>query len=213
MSSDEQDLRRSAALGAALRTNRRTFLGGGVAGLGALALGSLDPAFGGSPASGPKAKAKRVIYLFQSGAPSQFETLDPKPGLVDRFGVELPESVRQGQRLTTMTSGQSSFPIAPSKFGATRRGESGALMGDLLTHTGAIADKLCIVRSMVTEAINHDPAITFIQTGAQLFCPAFKKTPGLSLVGHRVGPLQVMRIRTALSIDNTHQFLARGTVQ
>ncbi len=173
MSSDEQDLRRSAALGAALRTNRRTFLGGGAAGLGALALGSLSPALGGAQvpgaqAPGAKARAKRVISLFQSGAPSQFETLDPKPGLVDQFGQELPESVRKGQRLTTMTSGQSSFPIAPSKFGATRRGESGALMGDLLTHTGAIADKLCIVRSMVTEAINHDPAMTFAQTGSQL---------------------------------------------
>ncbi|MDG1049428.1 MAG: DUF1501 domain-containing protein [Planctomycetota bacterium] len=168
MSSDEQDLRRSAALGAALRTNRRTFLGGGAAGLGALALGSLSPALGGAQAPGARAKAKRVISLFQSGAPSQFETLDPKPGLLDQFGQELPESVRKGQRLTTMTSGQSSFPIAPSKFGATRRGESGALMGDLLTHTGAIADKLCIVRSMVTEAINHDPAMTFAQTGSQL---------------------------------------------
>ena len=123
MSSDRRDLARGAALGAALRTNRRTFLGGGAAGLGALALGSLGRAAGAPAAplakaaphanATPAAKAKRVIYLFQSGAPSQFETLDPKPGLVDHFGEELPDSVRRGQRLTTMTSGQTAFPIAP----------------------------------------------------------------------------------------------------
>ena len=163
-----------------MSTNRRTFLRRGAVGLGAIALGALEQANArkGRQASGPPSefpsrahhapKAKRVIYLFLSGAPSQFETFDPKPGLVDQFGMELPESVRKGQRLTTMTSGQSGFPIAPSKFGAQPAPSTGAMMGDLMPHTRAIADRLCIVRSMVTEAINHDPAITFAQTGSQL---------------------------------------------
>ncbi|MEM9381231.1 MAG: DUF1501 domain-containing protein, partial [Planctomycetota bacterium] len=162
------------ALASAMGASRRTFLRGGAAGLGALALGALDRAAAG-PQEGARTdgthhapRAKRIIYLFQSGAPSQFETLDPKPGLVDRFGQELPESIRRGQRLTTMTSGQASFPVAPSKFGARRHGESGVLLGDLLPHTASIADRLCIVRTMWTDAINHDPAITFAQTGSQL---------------------------------------------
>lgn len=169
--------------------DRRKLLQRGAVGLGAIALASLENAAGrgrsqGSARAGFRAqpgqssvppelarhapKAKRVIYLFQSGAPSQFETLDPKPALVDRFGQDLPASVRQGQRLTTMTSGQSVFPIAPSKFGAAAAPGTGSLIGDLLPRTRAIADRLCIVRSMVTEAINHDPAITFAQTGSQL---------------------------------------------
>lgn len=154
--------------------DRRSFLQAGTVGLGSIALSALDRASGAAlPAQGPGGthhapKAKRVIYLFQSGAPSQFETLDPKPGLVDQFGQELPESIRKGQRLTTMTSGQAKFPMAPSKFGAQPAAGSGELMGDLLPHTRAIADRLCVVRSMVTEAINHDPAITFAQTGSQL---------------------------------------------
>ncbi|MEZ6017085.1 MAG: DUF1501 domain-containing protein [Planctomycetota bacterium] len=169
-------------LAAAQRFNRRAVLRGGGVGLGALALGALQrDARAGAPqapgaqqladaALGPHfaPKAKRVVYLFQSGAPSQFETWDPKPGLVDHFGVELPASVRMGQRLTTMTSGQTSFPVAPSKFGATARGANGTLVGDLLPYTGALVDRMCVVRSMVTDAINHDPAITFAQTGSQL---------------------------------------------
>lgn len=152
--------------------DRRQLLRSGAIGLGSIALGSLEGAraAGAGQAGGlhHAAKAKRVIYLFQSGAPSQFETLDPKPGLVDHFGEDLPESIRKGQRLTTMTSGQSSFPVAPSKFGAAPAESTGALLGDLIPHTRGIADRLCIVRSMVTEAINHDPAITFAQTGSQL---------------------------------------------
>jgi len=112
-------------------------------------------------------KAKRVIYLFQSGGPSQIELLDPKPGLVSRHGSELPDSIRMGQRLTGMTSGQKSFPVIASKYGFKPSGESGALISELLPHTGRIVDQLCLVRSMHTEAINHDPAITFLQTGSQ----------------------------------------------
>jgi uncharacterized protein (DUF1501 family) len=112
-------------------------------------------------------KAKRVIYLFQSGGPSQIELLDPKPDLVSRHGTELPDSIRMGQRLTGMTSGQKSFPVIASKYGFKPCGESGTMISELLPHTGRIIDKLCVVRSMLTEAINHDPAITFLQTGSQ----------------------------------------------
>ncbi len=157
--------------------NRRHFLQGAGAGLGALALNSLaghnsravaaavNTALG-KPHFEPK--AKRVVYLFQSGAPSQFETFDYKPKLRDLRGQELPASVRMGQRLTTMTSGQTTFPLAPSIFGFQKYGRQGAWMSDLMPYTAKMVDELCIVRSMYTEAINHDPAVTFFQTGSQL---------------------------------------------
>ncbi len=113
-------------------------------------------------------KAKRVIYLFQSGAPSQFETFDYKPALEKLRGQELPDSVRQGQRLTGMTSTQTSFPLVPSLFRFARHGESGAWVSELLPHTAKVVDDLCFVKTLHTEAINHDPAITFFQTGAQI---------------------------------------------
>jgi hypothetical protein len=113
-------------------------------------------------------RARRVIYLFQSGAPSQIDLFDPKPKLAALQGKELPDSVRKGQRLTGMTATQSSFPIAASKYKFARHGKSGALLSELLPHTAKVADRLCFVRSMHTEAINHDPAVTFFQTGAQL---------------------------------------------
>ena len=113
-------------------------------------------------------KAKRVILLFQSGAPSQLDLFDPKPKLADLRGTELPDSIRQGQRLTGMTSRQTSFPVAPSRFKFAQHGNSGAWLSELLPHTAAVADELCFVKSLYTEAINHDPAITFCQTGAQL---------------------------------------------
>jgi len=113
-------------------------------------------------------KAKRVIYLFQSGAPSQLDLFDYKPSLKDLRKSELPDSIRMGQRLTAMTATQASFPVAPTIFNFDRRGESGAWVSDLLPYTAGIADKLCFIRTMNTEAINHDPAITFFQTGAQL---------------------------------------------
>jgi len=112
-------------------------------------------------------KAKRVVYLFQSGGPSHLELLDEKPELRRLHGTELPDSIRQGQRLTGMTSGQSSFPVIAPKFGFHSCGQAGTRISNLLPHTGSVVDDICIVKSMFTEAINHDPAITFIQTGSQ----------------------------------------------
>jgi hypothetical protein len=112
-------------------------------------------------------RAKRVIYLFQSGGPSHLELFDYKPKLRELQGSELPDSIRQGQRLTGMTSAQKSFPVIASKFNFAQAGRHGAWISELLPHTATIADDLCIIRSMHTEAINHDPAITYIQTGSQ----------------------------------------------
>jgi hypothetical protein len=114
------------------------------------------------------ARAKRVIYLFQAGGPSQLETFDHKPVLKERHGEDLPDSVRQGQRLTGMSGNQSRLPLAASPFGFKPHGRSGTWVSDLLPHTAKVVDDLCVIRSMHTEAINHDPAITFFQTGAQL---------------------------------------------
>jgi hypothetical protein len=131
-------------------------------GLGAAAFSTL------SGATHHAAKAKRIIYLHQSGAPSQIDLFDPKPKLADRFGEELPDSIRRGQRLTGMTSNQKSFPVAPSKFRFARHGQSGQWLSELLPHMATVADEITVIRSMHTEAINHDPAITFIQTGSQI---------------------------------------------
>jgi hypothetical protein len=114
------------------------------------------------------AKAKRVIYLFMAGGPSQLETFDHKPLLQTRNGEQLPDSVRQGQRLTGMSGNQSSLPLAGAQFGFAQHGRNGAWVSDLLPQTAGIVDDLCIVRSMFTEAINHDPAITFFQSGSQI---------------------------------------------
>ncbi|MEM9353971.1 MAG: DUF1501 domain-containing protein [Planctomycetota bacterium] len=161
--------------------SRREFLSRASLGLGAAAFASLSgdaaPAFGapslgkgGGVLSQPHfpAKAKRVIYLFQSGAPSQHDLYDYKPKLNEMNGQDLPDSVRQGQRITGMTAGQATLPIAGSIFKFAQHGESGAWMSDLLPHTAKIADKLCVCKSLFTEAINHDPGITFFQTGSQL---------------------------------------------
>ncbi|MGE4618584.1 MAG: DUF1501 domain-containing protein [Planctomycetota bacterium] len=113
-------------------------------------------------------RAKRVIWLFQSGGPSQIDLFDPKPLLQKRHGEELPASIRMGQRLTAMSGNQSSLPLVGSPFQFSAHGESGAQISELLPHTAAIADKLCIVRSLHTRAINHDPAITFVQTGSEI---------------------------------------------
>ncbi|QQS48866.1 MAG: DUF1501 domain-containing protein [Acidobacteriota bacterium] len=113
-------------------------------------------------------KAKRIIYLFQSGAPSQIDLFDPKPGLEKYRGQNLPESIRKGQRLTGMTAFQTSFPTAPSIFKFNRHGRSGAHLSELLPHTSKIVDDLTFIRSMYTEQINHDPAITSALTGFQL---------------------------------------------
>ena len=158
---------------------RRDFLTKTSLGLGALSLSSLlNPALAekvmknnenngilGKPHFSPR--AKRVIYLFQSGAPSQIDLFDHKPLLNKRNGEELPESIRQGQRLTGMTAGQSSFPLAGTLFNFKQHGQSGAWMSDLMPYTSKVVDELCFIKSMYTEAINHDPAVTFVQTGTQ----------------------------------------------
>ena len=113
-------------------------------------------------------KAKRVIYLFQSGAPSQVDLFDYKPELKRFQGKDLPESVRKGQRLTGMSAGQSNLPVAASPFAFKQYGQSGAWVSELMPHTAGIVDELCFVKSMFTEAINHDPAVTFVQSGSQL---------------------------------------------
>jgi hypothetical protein len=109
-----------------------------------------------------------VIYLFQAGGPSQLELLDPKPGLDAMFDADLPDSVRQGQRLTGMVTAQKRLPIAPSRYGFKTCGAAGTAIGNLLPHTQGIADEICVINSLHTEAINHDPAITFLQSGSQL---------------------------------------------
>ena len=146
-----------------LAETRRQFFGRGARGIGGMALASAM----GQSATLPHfaAKAKRCIYLHMVGAPPQQDLLDYKPGMADWFDKDLPASIRQGQRLTTMTSGQSRFPIAPSKFKFAQHGKSGAWVSELLPNMAKMVDDLAIVRSMHTEAINHEPAITFIQTG------------------------------------------------
>jgi len=153
--------------------SRRSFVGGLSKTAGLLATASLlagdseaaDPGVQGVPHVSPK--AKRVIYLFQSGGPSQFELFDEKTALRDLQGTELPESIRQGQRLTGMTATQDRFPIAASRFKFSSHGQSGMRLSELIPWTSKIADEICLVRTLKTEAINHDPAVTFFQTGAQ----------------------------------------------
>jgi hypothetical protein len=140
---------------------------------GAISGGDAHAATAGAPTSGVLAgphfapKAKRVIYLFQSGAPSQMDLFDHKPLLNEKHGTELPESVRGGQRLTAMSGNQSSLPLAGSPFKFSQHGESGAWLSELLPHTAKVVDDLCIIRSMHTDAINHGPGVTFLQTGSQ----------------------------------------------
>lgn len=156
--------------------NRRVFLQQSGVSLAGAALASLLAADDSAPKAANSAlpglphfrpRAKRIIYLCQSGAPSQLDLFDYKPKMADFHNQELPTSVRQGQRLTTMTSGQQAFPIVPTMFRFAQYGQSGAWLSELLPHTAQVADDLCFVRSMFTEAINHDPAITLLQTGSQ----------------------------------------------
>jgi hypothetical protein len=159
-----------------LRLTRRHFFGRAATGIGVAALGSLlQPggwrhalAASAAPAAAQfPAKAKRVIYLFMAGGPSQIDLFDHKPLLADFHKSELPASVRMGQRLTTMTSGQASFPVVNSMFKFAQHGRCGTSLSELLPHTASIVDDLCLIRTVNTEAINHDPAITYIQTGFQ----------------------------------------------
>ena len=144
---------------------RRQFLQSSGLGLGGLALVSLLNEASAATHFAPK--AKRIIYLFMHGGPSQLDLFDYKPGLKALHGQELPPSVRGDQRLTGMTSNQKSLPITSSLFRFGQHGEGGAWISELLPHTARVADELCIVRSMHTEAINHDPAVTYLQTGHQ----------------------------------------------
>ena len=161
-----------------LNLNRRKFLSRLSIGLGSAALGSLlipdlfsgssnpeDTIMRGLPHFAPK--AKRVIYLFQNGAPSQLESFDYKPLLNQMMGQDLPESIRNGQRLTGMTSLQTKFPLVGSFYQFNQHGKSGAWVSELFPHMAKIVDDICIIKSMNTEAINHDPALTFFQSGAQ----------------------------------------------
>jgi hypothetical protein len=164
-----------------LMLTRRHFFGRSTQGIGMAALASLfsrdlqaestpeAKTYGGLPDLPHFApKAKRVIYLFQSGGPSQMELFDYKPRLTEFQGQDLPESVRKGQRLTGMSATQSSFPLVPSKFAFAQYGNSGAWVSELLPYTAKIADQLTFIKSLHTDAINHDPAVTFIQTGSQI---------------------------------------------
>jgi len=159
-----------------LLLTRRHFFGLGAAGIGGLALDSLlGPDLLGLKNSVPttgthfRPTAKRVIYMHMEGAPSQLDLFDYKPGLQKYFNQELPESVRQGQRLTGMTSGQARFPVAPSvfKFNKYANNQDGVWLSELLPHTASLAKDMCLIRSMHTDAINHEPALTFFNTGTQ----------------------------------------------
>lgn len=162
-----------------LNVNRRHFLGKLGLGVGGVALGSLlaPDIFKSTGEAGEgvplgfkhfASKAKRVIYLFQNGAPSQLESFDYKPKLNKMFGEDLPESIRGGQRLTGMTANQEKFPLVGSKFAFSQYGQSGAWVSELFPNIAKIVDDICVIKTMHTEAINHDPALTFMQTGAQV---------------------------------------------
>ena len=167
-----------------LSLTRRRFFAAGSHLLGGVALATLVPGAAAAAASstppadftrvpgaaGPHfaPKAKRVIYLHMVGGPPQQDLYDHKPVMADWYDKDLPETIRNGQRLTTMTSGQKRFPIAPSKYKFARHGESGMWVSELLPYTARMVDDMCFIRSMHTEAINHEPAITYMQTGNQI---------------------------------------------
>jgi hypothetical protein len=164
-------------LEAGLVETRRHFFSRTAGGIGTAALASLvnpdlfaenktKAGLPGLPHFAPK--AKRVIYLFMSGAPSQLDMWDYKPGMKEYYNKDLPDSIRNGQRITTMTSGQKRFPVAPSIFKFNQHGSHGAWVSELLPHTAKMVDDLAVIKTVNTEAINHDPAITYIQTGSQL---------------------------------------------
>lgn len=168
-----------------LALTRRQFFGNSGMRLGGAALGMLAaqsastrpaaaadtgsqmfPALPGLPHFTPRAKS--VIYLHMNGGPSQLDLWDYKPGLKEHFDADLPDSIRQGQRITTMTSGQKRLPVAPSKFAFTQHGECGRWVSELLPHTAKVVDDIALVKSVFTNAINHDPACTFVMTGSEV---------------------------------------------
>ena len=153
--------------------SRRALFSKGAAGLGAAALASLQSNSAAGAGVSPglphhTPKAKRAIYLFMSGAPSQMDLWDYKPAMSKWYDKELPESIRRGQRLTTMTSGQSRYPIAPSQYKFSPHGESQTMASELIPHMAGKVDEISLVKSMYTESINHDPAITYLCTGDPL---------------------------------------------
>src|SRR5688572_4129491 len=160
-----------------LNINRRHFLSRLSLGVGSVALGSLlipdlfrskEEELLPAGISHFAPKAKRVIYLFQSGAPSQLDLFDYKPLLNKMQGQDLPASIRMGQRLTGMTADQKKFPLAGTAFKFEQHGQTRQWISELMPHTAKIADELCMIKTLYTEAINHDPALTFFQTGAQV---------------------------------------------
>ena len=201
---------------------RRHFFAKTARGLGVMALGGLLPralagvaqpqAVGGLPGFPNFAPAaKRVIYLFQSGAPSQMDLFDYKPLLNKLNGEQLPESVRGGLRLTGMTAQQSSIPLAGFLFKFSQHGQSGGWFSELLPQTASVADDLCVVRSMYTEAINHDPAITFFQTGSQIAGrPSFRVLGALRIGIDEPEPARVHRAGDAKQKRSAALFAALG---
>src|SRR5215472_4492585 len=152
-------------------SSRRDFLARTGYGLGAAALSAL---LGGDSASAAETtfpnfapRAKRVIFLFQAGGPSHLDLLDYKPEMKGRFDQDIPPSVFGGQRVTGMVAQQDRFPVVPTVYGFNQHGNCGLWLSDRLPHIGKVADEICLLRAVYTEAINHDPAITFIQTGSQ----------------------------------------------
>ncbi len=164
--------------------SRRSMLLGSL-GLASLLNQDLTAAPAGTPHRGLSGlphfppKVKRVIYLFQSGGPAQMDLFDYKPGLADHFGEDVPKSIYPDDRKTTMSSAQANFPVAPSKFKFSQHGDGGTWITELLPHTAKMANEMCVIRSMHTDAINHDPAITFQQTGSQI--------PGRPSIGSWLG--------------------------
>ena len=165
--------------------NRRQFFAGNGLRLGGVALASMLGSQFGAKAMGYEAgpasmypplpgfphfapKAKSLIYLHMNGGPSQIDMWDHKPVLQENFDKDLPDSIRQGQRITTMTSGQSRLPVAPSKFKFSQAGQSGMWISELLPHTAKVVDDIALIKSVHTNAINHDPACTFVMTGSEV---------------------------------------------
>ena len=165
-----------ASLGVGTAALHRLLGGGLLSGMASLAFGDQGKAqaahhhggLAGIPHFAPK--AKRVIYLFMNGGPSQIDLWDYKPKMREEYDKDLPDHIRNGQRITTMTSGQARFPIAPSRYNFNKHDNNGdgVWVSELLPYTSSVVKELCVIRSMWTEAINHDPAVTYIQTGSQL---------------------------------------------
>ena len=199
-----------------LAHTRRHFFSRSAKGIGTVALASLlerdaQASMGLPGMPHHTAKAKRVLFLHQSGGPSQIDLFDYKPQMSKHQGVDLPASIRMGQRITGMTSGQSTFPVASTVFKFAQHGQQGAWVSELLPHTAKVIDQLCVIKSMHTDAINHDPAITFIQSGSQ--------QPGRPSMGAWVSyglgsendnlPAYVVLISQANAINNDQPLFSR----